>query len=58
MKKILGFISKVLKFLVAHKEEIAKAEQAIEELKVQVAEEKPVKKKAVKKEVAPVEPLK
>lgn len=54
MKKILEFVSKVLKFLVAHKEDIAKAEQAVEELKVQVAEE-PAKKKAVKKEAAPVE---
>jgi hypothetical protein len=58
MKRILGFVSKVLKFLVAHKEEIAKAEQAVEELNVQVAEEKPVKKKAVKKEAAPVQPSK
>jgi hypothetical protein len=63
MKRILGFVSKVLKFLVAHKEDIAKAEQAVEELNVQVAEEKPaeekpVKKKAVKKEAAPVQPSK
>lgn len=61
MKKILEFVSKVLKFLVAHKEDIAKAEQAVEELKVQVEEvvaEKTAKKKAVKKEAAPVEEVK
>lgn len=52
MKKILEFVSKVLKFLVAHKEDIAKAEQAVEELKVQVEEvaaEKPAKKKLLRK---------
>lgn len=59
MKKILEFVSKVLKFLVAHKEDIAKAEQAVEELKVQVEEvAADKKKKAVKKEVAPVEEVK